>query len=145
MCKITSICAFVCVYSKKPVKQLMSNMGPVSKSGVDLFVADITGQRLRGNYRVGRLVRLKARLIGWYSYQLMQTWVVSPSVNVHWVSSLWVTLKLGVNGHLAEKKEILYKPLHSLHLKFVVPVFDDVVLEKVVDFKVSNSTTLAPW
>ncbi|XP_046352054.2 vitelline envelope sperm lysin receptor-like [Haliotis rufescens] len=50
--------------SKKPVKQLMSNMGPLSKSGVDLFVADITGQRLRGNYHIGRLVRLKARLIG---------------------------------------------------------------------------------
>ncbi|XP_071109441.1 vitelline envelope sperm lysin receptor-like [Haliotis cracherodii] len=50
--------------SKKPVKLLISHMGPVSKSGVDLFLTDITGQRLRGNYRVGRLLRLKARLIG---------------------------------------------------------------------------------
>ncbi|XP_067659312.1 uncharacterized protein [Haliotis asinina] len=54
------------VESKKPLKSVVGNMGPVSKSDVALSLTDITGTPVTGRVNVGRLVMLKAVLVGNY-------------------------------------------------------------------------------
>ncbi|XP_046564568.1 vitelline envelope sperm lysin receptor-like [Haliotis rubra] len=54
------------VESKKPFESMISNMGPVSKSDVALSLTDITGTPVTGGLNVGRLVMLKAVLVGNY-------------------------------------------------------------------------------
>lgn len=55
------------IFSKVPVKQIEQHLAETSQSTINICVADLNNNCITGNILIGKIVKLKAVLVGKYS------------------------------------------------------------------------------